>query len=337
MKSEVRSGASRMSDIARMAGVSVMTIHRALHGHPDISSDTKKRIMELAKKHNYRPNSHARAIRSGRFGSVGLATGPADLEMASVVGISRILNREGMNLVFAEVPYEREKFESWSVPRLFMESMVDGLIMHAGIIRASGMPQFLDSPPVPSVWIMGDGSVNCVRQDFRSVLPGAFNEALERGYESLVYLGPTEAKYHHYADGIWRSFAEWSRGSGRRHLSVQTDIRIPPGEWTAKTIRIMRGARRRLAFVAPSFHEARRCHALALECGRRVPQDIGIIAFTTRDESCDSGTVFSGYKYSSLSLGEEAAKLLMLRLSKEGRDVPSATVKFTKIEGGTLS
>ena len=48
-----------IKDIAKMLGISVSTVSRALKDHPDISPETKDKVNEVAKKLNYRPNALA--------------------------------------------------------------------------------------------------------------------------------------------------------------------------------------------------------------------------------------------------------------------------------------
>ena len=55
-----------LADIARALGVSKMTVSRAINNHPEISPETRGRILEAAQRMNYRPNQYARALTTNR-------------------------------------------------------------------------------------------------------------------------------------------------------------------------------------------------------------------------------------------------------------------------------
>jgi LacI family transcriptional regulator, galactose operon repressor len=53
-------------EIARLAGVSIGTVDRALHGRNRISEETRQRILAIAKNMGYKPNLAARALSVGK-------------------------------------------------------------------------------------------------------------------------------------------------------------------------------------------------------------------------------------------------------------------------------
>jgi len=55
-----------LEDIARALNVSKMTVSRAINDHPEISRETRARILAMAQKMNYRPNQFARALTTHR-------------------------------------------------------------------------------------------------------------------------------------------------------------------------------------------------------------------------------------------------------------------------------
>jgi len=58
--------------IARKLGISRQLVTFALAGYPQVSEVSRKRILAAAQKMGYRPNPHARALKRGRTGIIGL-------------------------------------------------------------------------------------------------------------------------------------------------------------------------------------------------------------------------------------------------------------------------
>ena len=52
-----------IKDIAKMCGVGVSTVSRAINNHPDINPETKEMIMRVIKENNYIPNNSARNLK----------------------------------------------------------------------------------------------------------------------------------------------------------------------------------------------------------------------------------------------------------------------------------
>ena len=61
-----------VKDIARALGVSIGTVDRALHGRSDVSDATRARVLKMAERLGYRPNSAARSLKLNRRLRVGV-------------------------------------------------------------------------------------------------------------------------------------------------------------------------------------------------------------------------------------------------------------------------
>ncbi len=74
-----------LSEVARLAGVSLSTASKAMNGRGDVAATTRKRVLEAADQIGFTPNQLARSLLAGRTGTVGLLT--SDLEGRFVIPI----------------------------------------------------------------------------------------------------------------------------------------------------------------------------------------------------------------------------------------------------------
>ena len=61
-----------IKDIARMCGVGVSTVSRAMNNHPDINEETKQKVMDIIKEYNYIPNNSARNLKLSESNSIAI-------------------------------------------------------------------------------------------------------------------------------------------------------------------------------------------------------------------------------------------------------------------------
>lgn len=66
-------GKPTMSDVARMAGVSKMTVSNVVNNRVPVSDAVRQRVLEAIRATGYRLNVTARVLKSGRTGVIGLA------------------------------------------------------------------------------------------------------------------------------------------------------------------------------------------------------------------------------------------------------------------------
>jgi LacI family transcriptional regulator len=65
-------GSARMSDVAKLAGVSTMTVSRALNKAPHVSEDMRRRVFAAIEHLRYQPNELARSLREQRSRQIGV-------------------------------------------------------------------------------------------------------------------------------------------------------------------------------------------------------------------------------------------------------------------------
>lgn len=94
-----------MSDVAQLAGVSHQTVSRVLHDSPAVRPETRERVLAAMKELDYRPNSAARALVTGRTRTLGVISfdttlyGPA----SAILGIERAAHDAGYFIIIVSL------------------------------------------------------------------------------------------------------------------------------------------------------------------------------------------------------------------------------------------
>ncbi|MEP0262840.1 LacI family DNA-binding transcriptional regulator [Dokdonia sp.] len=119
-----------LKDLASILGVSISTVSKALSNSSQISKETKKKVKDIAKLLNYRPNIHASALRNNRHSLI-LGVILPDLKdsffLDSLNGITeesykndyKIMVYQSCNDYNKEIEYSKLLFDS---------NIIDGLI-----------------------------------------------------------------------------------------------------------------------------------------------------------------------------------------------------------------
>jgi len=118
-----------MKEIAERVGVSITTVARALKNKPDISAETREKVIAAAEKLNYRPNVLARGLVTNRTYAIGLIVtdlmNPFFPEL--IKGIEDEANESNYSVILASSSYDPDKEEE--AIHVFRERRVDGLVI----------------------------------------------------------------------------------------------------------------------------------------------------------------------------------------------------------------
>jgi LacI family transcriptional regulator len=121
----------RLKDIAEVAGVDISIVSRTLNDDPNlvVAPETRTRILNAARKLNYRPNAIARGLRQSQSLSLGLLVPDvANFVFFELIhGIEQRAFEAGYVLLLANAQ-DNEKAEE-VYKRLVLERRVDGLLI----------------------------------------------------------------------------------------------------------------------------------------------------------------------------------------------------------------
>lgn len=118
-----------IKDIAKALNFSTSTVSRALRGSYEISSETRKLVMEYAEKINYRPNPIALSLKERRSRAIGVVVSEIANTFFSeaINGIESIAYNRGYHVIVTQA-HESEEREKVNVMHHASRS-VDGLLI----------------------------------------------------------------------------------------------------------------------------------------------------------------------------------------------------------------
>jgi LacI family transcriptional regulator len=125
-------GSVNIKDIARMCGVGVSTVSRALNDHPDINQATKEKIMRCIEENNYIPNNSARNLKRQEAKVIAILV--KGLSNMFLISMTKLLEAE-INKRGYSVALERIKFEEDEVDialELVKEKRLKGVVVLGG-------------------------------------------------------------------------------------------------------------------------------------------------------------------------------------------------------------
>jgi LacI family gluconate utilization system Gnt-I transcriptional repressor len=120
----------RMSDVARRAGVSTMTVSRALRDPATVSEEMRRKVEAAVAEIGYLPNRIAGSLSSNRSNVVGLIVPSIrnSLFAATIQGISDVLRASGYQLLISDSGHRLEEEEA--LVEALLAQRVCGLVLH---------------------------------------------------------------------------------------------------------------------------------------------------------------------------------------------------------------
>ena len=206
----------RLKDIAQLAGVSVMTVSKALRDAPDVSAATKSKIKSLAAQMGYVPDSSAQGLRTKTTKLFGLlipaTTNPIYARV--VYAIEERAYELGYDVLIAHTLNMPEREDACL--RRLLSRRVDGLFI-TPVYRFEAEARIYQEIVVRKVPTVLLGSPAPFCKNFVSIeieeLVASYNvtkHLLQLGHKKIAYLtGPPAAPWaHERFEGYRRAFRE---------------------------------------------------------------------------------------------------------------------------------
>lgn len=175
--------------VARQAGVSTATVSRALRGLPNVSPDTRERVLAAARELDYVASPSASRLASGQTRSVGVVMPYIGRYYFSQVlsGAEAVLRRAGYDVLLYALPDDRAR-------EVFFEAMplrrrVDAVLILTLPLSRAQLEQFAAlGVPIGAVGLAAPG-VTSVRIDDAAGARTAVNHLVNLGHERIAMIG----------------------------------------------------------------------------------------------------------------------------------------------------
>ena len=201
--------AANQKELARLAGVSQVTVSRVLRGTPGVSPKLRQRVLQTTRLYKYYPRSDARAMRRGKFQRIACAVtqyGPKGSTHCIYNGYldpaTDTFAEHGYSTIF-EIFYMNVRTHSFiEAPRLFSELSVDGVLgIHAAGPVASYVDDRLAELDAPVIWVNRNSSpgVVSVTCDEYGGARALTRHLIDLGHREIGYFG-ADSSHHSYPD-----------------------------------------------------------------------------------------------------------------------------------------
>ncbi|QGN57538.1 LacI family DNA-binding transcriptional regulator [Nostocoides sp. HKS02] len=272
---------STISDVARVAGVSVATVSRALRGVDRVSPRTRDRVLEVAAELHYVASPAATSLVSGRTRGVAVVVPYFNRWFFATVvsGIEKALREDGHHVLLVDL--EGHTFDTrLRITQNMLWKRADGVII-LNIPPEAGERAILDRLGIPVVTV-GNRQPGwpSVRIDDRQAMALATRHVIELGHTRIGYAGTVPASVTHLQTPL-------DRREAFGQVLRQYDLHCPPEwilecDWTAHDAALLSrpmlaAAERPTAVVAASDEIAFGVLSAARHLGLEVPRDLSVI------------------------------------------------------------
>jgi LacI family transcriptional regulator len=313
----------RLADVAKVAGVGVMSVSRVVNGTRRVSPEVERKVRAAIKKIGYEPNEAARILKGRRAQVLGLIVPDlADPFYATCANAIQETAREAGYLTLMAASGHRDDVERQQT-QIMMQRHIAGLLVipsgtrndHFAAAAKTGIPIVsLDRPleHVESDTLLVDNRAAAVR---------VTEHIIAHGHKHILCISNDEKVFTKT-----ERVAGYSQAMRRAKLPVRVCLSGPTsGSFSAQFERALKSNPSLTAIFAIS-------NVLAVQAIRElqrrsipIPEQIALVAFDDFDAATLVRPTITVVRQPIAELGKQAAKLLLARLGNE------ATNSFSRI------
>ncbi|HAS5456380.1 TPA: substrate-binding domain-containing protein [Vibrio cholerae] len=318
-----------MKDIARLAGVSTLTVSHVINKSRFVSDEIAERVNNAAQQLNYAPSALARSLKMNRTKTIGMlvttSTNPFFGEV--VKGVERSCYHQGYNLILCNTEGDNQRMKA-SINTL-LQKRVDGLLLMCSTLEGERLDVFDRYPDIPIV-VMDWGPILFASDKIQdNSLQGGYMAAkhlIECGHKEIGCI--TGPLIRHQAqmryEGYKRALAEAGIAINPDWI-VESDFECEGGYQAFEKL-YQRGKLPSALFVSNDMMAMGVIQA-ASQRGLRVPDDLSLIGYDDVHIAKFMTPALTTIHQPKYRLGKAAVDTLLYRLEN-----PDTTAQVVQLE-----
>lgn len=320
----MRRARATASDVARLAGVSAMTVSRVLTGRGYVAADTARRVRAAVRRLRYRPNPTARLLRARESGLVGITIPSltSAVHRGIVAGAEEVLSAAGYQLLLGHLASGLRATASFlhSVERqpcdgyVIVPSRADAEARRAPRLDRPAVVALADIPGLDTDRVLADGAVAA----------SAATRFLVERFGGPVAFVNTRSRLSHD-----RSLLRGYHGALRALGQPPRAVLVRPDEDRGReaVASVLGGADPPRGLLFASSLVVFEGLAAVADHGRKIGEDLGVVAAASEERPWTAllPVPLPLLVIPAREIGRRAASLLLARL-RRGDGTPRARV-----------
>ena len=311
-----------LKDLAQELGVSIATVSRALHSSPEIGLEMQKRVKELAKRLNYRPNPFAQSLRKEAPKVIGVVVPNLVTHYYAAVldGIEDEARRAGYSVISANT-HEDFKDEQQAIDNFISLHVVGIIACLAQSTTDYTHFETLNDMGIPLVFF----GRTCMTDRFSSVTANG-DEAAQQATQHLIDTGSRRIAFiggPNHLDMVRRRKHGYLEALRESRIPIERELvvcdSIDYDVALQNTIKLLQRPDRPDAIIAFNDILLFAAFNAIKQQNLRIPEDVALIGFTDDVHAQYTTPRLSAIEDQSFQIGQVACQLMLKNISGDTR------------------
>ena len=316
-------------DVARAAKVSVATVSRILNNKPDVSAETRQKVLDVIDELGYARSMQWKQITSGKTRIITLHY-PYKLSISNqvslhfITGVTTACEEHGYSLHLVT-----QSLNENSLLDFYRTNQSDGVILME-IRMDDWRVKLLRQQNLPFVMIgrcENNDGVNFVDFDFESAMTVAIDHLVELGHQNVAFVSViTEPGQNHYGPSV-RALEGYEKACAQYHIPRHYDEAANGFENVKHaTLNLMRRHPEITAIITIFDTAMAGIYSAINSLGLSIPDDVSFVGLGAEHGTELTSPSLTVLHLPAYSMGYDAAKILINELEKGTKSVKQILV-----------